>query len=279
MKKLHKMTTSKPILALMVKAAEKSARIIRDNFRRSRDYENKKSHIDIVTQTDLESQKKIHEFLTLGMKDLGFNDAEIGFVEEESGNNKIKHHNFIVDPIDGTTNFSSGIPFSCVSIGYALGQKIKICVVFEPFSETMYWGEINNVSFVSSHLLGERRLRLQIKPMKTWIIGAPLTGLEVVNTQFAMYRKIYPHVRGLRNVGSLTLDLCFMADNVIDVVFNMGCYFWDLAAASVILNEAGGAIYDNQSQELKFDWVNTKKKYHLMACHPQIKKEVLSLYI
>jgi len=271
------MTTNTQILQLMIKVAEQSAQIIRENFRQSDEYQDKSSHIDIVTATDTASQASIHESLISGMKSLGINENLVGFIEEESSGDAVKEHNFIVDPIDGTTNFASGIPLSCISIGYATGHEMKMGVVLDPFSKTLYWGELGQGSFVKNDLLGERRLHIKTKPMKQWIVSAHLNGLDVVDQQFATYQKIYPHVRGLRNMGSLTWDLCFLADNIVDVVFNQGCYFWDLAAASVILNEAGGKIFDDQGQKLQFNWEDTKKKYALIACSPENIEQVLSV--
>lgn len=265
------------ILQLMIKAAEKSAQIIRANFRQSDEYQDKSSHIDIVTATDTASQVSIHESLILGMNSLGINENVVGFIEEESSGDAVKEHNFIVDPIDGTTNFASGIPLSCISIGYAVGREMKMGVVLDPFSKTLYWGEVGHGSFVKNDLLGERRLQIKTKPIRQWIVSAHLNGLDVVDQQFATYQKIYPHVRGLRNMGSLTLDLCFLSDNIVSVVFCNGCYLWDLAAASVILNEAGGKIFDDQGNDLQFDWVDTKKKYALIACSSDNIEEVLSI--
>ncbi len=270
------MATNEEILDLMIKAGEQSAQIIRDNFRRSDKYEDKSSHIDIVTEIDKASQKNIHEYLLVGMKSLGFTEDQIGFIEEETTSDSVKEHTFIIDPIDGTTNFASGIPFSCISIGYALNQEVKIGVVYEPFSKTIYWGESSKGSFIKNDLFGTRKLQLKTKPMKSWIVAAHLNGLDVVNEQFDTYQKMYPQVRGLRNIGSLTLDICNMADNVFDAIYNRGCYFWDLAAASVILKEANGEIYDYTGQILEFDWENTKKKYSLIACHPESQSDVIS---
>lgn len=267
------------ILSLMIKAAEQSAQIVRENFRLNDEYRDKSSHIDIVTATDEASQKNIHDLLVSGMLELGFDENQIGFVEEESDIDSVKEHNFVIDPIDGTTNFASGIPFSCISIGYSLKREMEIGVVVEPFAKTLYWGQRGKGSFVKNELLGQRQLQLKDKPVKSWIVGAHLNGLDGVDKQFDIYRKMYPHVRALRNIGSLTLDLCFLADNVIDVVFNWGCYFWDLAAVSVILKEAGGMIYDDLGSNLQFDWDNTKKKYQLMACSPDSKKEVRKIFL
>lgn len=271
------MITADKILNLMVEAAEQSGQIIRHNFRQSDAYQDKGSHIDIVTATDLESQKKIHEVVAAGMRDLGANESAVGFIEEESTKDSVKKHNFIIDPIDGTTNFASGIPYSCISIGYAFEQQMKLGVVLDPFSETLYWGVANQGSFVKNKLLGQRQLKLEVKPMKSWMISAHLNGFDVVDQQFATYQKLYSHVRGLRNMGSLTLDLCLVADNVFDVVLVNGCRFWDLAAASVIVEEAGGQLYDDRGNELEFDWTETKKKYQLIACRPDSKESIFSL--
>lgn len=260
----------------MIKAAQQSAQIIRNNFRKSDEYQDKSSHIDIVTTTDKSSQKSIHNMLQSGMHNLGIDISKIGFIQEESNDDSVKKYNFIIDPIDGTTNFSSGIPFSCVSIGYAVGRELRLGVVLEPFSKTLYWGEVGRGSFVKNELLGERRLQVKTKPMKSWIVAAHLNSFDVVDSQFAIYRKIYPNVRGLRNIGSLTMDLCFTADNVIDVVFCKGCFFWDLAAASIILKEAGGQLYDYQAGVLEFDWIDTRKKYHIVACHPDSAEKAKS---
>lgn len=266
----------KQILKLMVKATENAAVIIRRNYRKSSQYQDKLSHLDIVTETDFASQEVIKQTLTQGMIELGINETEVGFVEEESDVDRVRKHCFIIDPLDGTTNFSSGIPYFCISIGYAVDQKIQVGVVFDPISETFYWGEVDKGSFVKSALNGEKRLKLLNKPIKSWIVGAHLNGLDVFRDQLNYYQRIYPQVRALRNTGSLTLDLCLMADNVYDVVFNQGCYIWDLAAASVILNEAGATIYDIRGNDLEFNWRKTKTKLQIIACKPENKQIILS---
>lgn len=273
---MHNPTNTASILTLMTEAAKSSGQIIRDNFRQDTRHENKSSHLDIVTKTDHLSQNNIHELLTAGMTKLGFAPSDIGFVEEESIADDIKKHNFIVDPIDGTTNFASGIPFTCVSIAYAVDKQMIIGLVYEPFSDTLYWGETGKGSFVKNSLFGQKPLKLEQKPIKSWLVGAHLNGLDVVDSQFATYQQIYAQVRGLRNIGSLTLDLCLMADNVFDAIYNKGCFMWDLAAASVILREAGGELYDYHGQVLDFDWQDTRKKYQVIACHPQSLEEVAS---
>jgi myo-inositol-1(or 4)-monophosphatase len=260
-------------LNLMIQAAEKSATLIRANFRQSHAFEDKASHQDIVTQTDLQSQQSLKDILTQGMIALKYAESEIGFVAEESQQDNLQTHNFIIDPLDGTSNFASGIPHACISVGYAENEEIKIGVVLDPFSETLFWGEKNQGSFLKSKLLGEKTLKLQAKPVQEWMIAAHFNSKDssVAAKQFEQYKQLYPHIRGLRNIGSLTLDLCWQADNIFDVVLNQGCYFWDLAAASVILREAGGELFDLSGSPLQFDWQNSKQPYAFMSCHPENK--------
>ena len=80
-------------------------------------------------------------------------------------------------------------------------------------------------------------------------------------------------------MGSLTLDLCLLADNALDGVLNRGCFFWDLAAANIILEEAGGMIYNTDGEKLSFNWEDTKSKYHLIACHPKSKENLLQALV
>lgn len=264
------------VLKLMKSAAEKSGEIIRSNFRQTNGYSEKASHKDIVTKTDIESQENIQRILTKGMLELGFTKDEIGFIEEESDSDDVKKYNFIVDPIDGTTNFSSGIPISCVLIGFSVGKKVVVGVLFEAFSETMYWAEVGEGAFVKSSLYGERKVISTQKPINEWVVAAHLNAHDVAETQFEIYQKIYPKIRGMRNIGCLALDLCFLADGVMDAVFCNGCYFWDLAAVSVILREAGAEIYDLEEKPAEFNWGNTKHRYGIVATRPENKALVFN---
>jgi myo-inositol-1(or 4)-monophosphatase len=269
--------SNNPILNLMLEAAQKSAVIIRENFYTDNDSDEKQSNKDIVTKTDKFSQKTINEHLTNGMIELGFLVDSIGFIEEESQNDVVKEHTFVVDPIDGTSNFSAGIPNVCISIAYAKNKELILGVVLNPLSGDLYWGEKGKGSFLKNGLVAEMKLETIEREPSAWMVAGHFNGMEVADEQFANYKKLYPHVRGLRNLGSLTLDVCFAAQGAMDLVMNLGAYFWDLAAARVILEEAGGKIYAPDGSELVFDWLDTRKRYENIVCHPNIKDKVFEL--
>lgn len=271
-------TPDSRILPLMIDAAKKAGDLIRQNFRNTDSFAEKTSHNDIVTQTDLDSQNIIHETIMSGMVALGFDANEIGFVQEESNDDVVKKHTFIVDPIDGTSNFSSGIPICGVSIGYAQDKELLAGVIFEPFSQTIWAAEQGAGAWTESALKGKRALpHLTPKEAKRWMVGAHFNSTEIANEQFVAYQKLYPNVRGMRNIGSLAVDLAYVTDGILDVICNRGCYFWDLAAGSVILNELGGQIFDLTGSPLQFDWENTKKKYEIIVCHKDLISQVQTL--
>lgn len=265
------------ILDLMLEAAQKSAVIVRENFHTDNDSNEKQSHKDIVTETDELSQKTINEHLTEGMINLGFLEKTIGFIEEESSDDVVQEHTFIVDPIDGTSNFSAGIPHVCISIAYARNKEILLGVVLNPISGDLFWGEKGKGSFLKNDLVGEMKLETTLREPSSWMVAGHFNGMELADDQFASYQKLYPHIRGLRNLGSLTLDVCYVAQGAMDLVMNLGAFFWDLAAARVILEEAGGKIYGPDGSELVFDWTDTRKRYENIVCHPESKDKVLEI--
>lgn len=264
------------ILNIITQAAHSSAEIIIENFNTQSKIKDKGSHKDIVTETDVASQKNIKSFITAELEKIGVEQDDIGFAEEESADHSVAEHTFIVDPIDGTSNFAAGIPYSCISIGYAYKQKVLVGLVYNPFSKTLYTGVTNEGAHMQ---IGDNQtVTLQVNPkeINSWMVGVHFNGIEVYRDQFKSYLELYPHVRGLRTFGSLTLEICAVADTSLDAVYNRGCYFWDLAAASVILREAGAELYNYQGEILEFDWQDTQSRYEVVACHPKNKDKAIS---
>jgi myo-inositol-1(or 4)-monophosphatase len=268
---------SKQILNLMIKASREAGKIARKNFGGQASFKSKKSFKDIVTKTDLLCQKKICKVLLSGMKKLGFKSSEVGFVLEESKNSKVKKNNFIVDPIDGTSNFASGIPYFCIAIAYAENGVVEKGVVFDPLADTLYWGENGKGSFVKNNKFSKKRLKLKPKPETSWMMIANFNTIEIFKKQLSWYLEIYTKIRGIRILGAVALDLCLLAENAIDIVFCCNCYIWDWAAAKVILEEAGGCFYNSKGMPLKVNWNDPQAKYPLAACHPKIKEKLFKL--
>lgn len=161
---------------------------------------------------------------------------------------------FIVDPIDGTTNFVHSFPFSCISLGFAIARKPVVGVVYNPFLNLMYTGVKGAGSF-----LNENQLPLR-KPLKgsKLTLGNALIGIEwgtqregvnfecKVQTFTNLAKEQGGMIQGFRSLGSAALNLCAVAAGQLDAYWEGGCYAWDVCAGCVILEEAGGRMVGGQ---------------------------------
>ncbi|EKV08505.1 Inositol monophosphatase, putative [Penicillium digitatum] len=163
---------------------------------------------------------------------------------------------FVVDPIDGTTNFVHGFPFACVSLGFAVGRIPTVGVVYNPSTKTLHSAIRGQGAFLNR----ETRLPLKgdnVEPLSglanaliaiEW--GADRSGNNW-ETKVRTYEKLGQSkenggamVRAMRSLGSAALNLCAVADGSLDLYWEGGCWSWDVCAGWVILSEAGGIMAD-----------------------------------
>lgn len=163
---------------------------------------------------------------------------------------------FIVDPIDGTTNFYHGHPYLCISLGLAIDQKPAVGVIYNPYTRSLYTGIKGKGSFLTDPLHDNVRLPLkQPEPMKdlsTCLVavewGSEREGndykikTETFRTLCARKEDGGAMVHGIRSLGSAELNLCHVAQGSLDVYWESGCWAWDVCAGWVILEEAGGRM-------------------------------------
>ncbi|KAL5378544.1 hypothetical protein PMIN06_011287 [Paraphaeosphaeria minitans] len=166
---------------------------------------------------------------------------------------------FILDPIDGTTNFVHRNPYVAISLGLAIRQIPTIGIVYNPFTQTLYSGIKGHGSYLTQHLLAPQAKK-QPLPLH------PATPLDTLNTclvavewgsdrsgndfhvKSSTFAKLAAAdggmVHGLRSFGSAALNLCAVAAGEVDVYWEAGCWAWDVCAGWVVLGEAGGRVVD-----------------------------------
>jgi len=163
---------------------------------------------------------------------------------------------FIVDPIDGTTNFFHRHPYLCVSLGLAINQKPAVGVIYNPFTKTMYSGIKDKGSYLTDPWHDHVRLPLQEpEPMEdlSHCLVAVEWGSDRDGNDYKVkvdtFRKLCASketggamVHGIRSLGSAELNLCGVAAGQLDVYWESGCWAWDVCAGWVILEEAGGKM-------------------------------------
>lgn len=221
-----------PLMTIMMRAAEKAARSLLRDFNEVEKLQvSVKGPGNFVSAADRRAEQLIHEELVKAKPDWGF-------LMEESGEHKGKvNSRFIVDPLDGTTNFLHGIPHWCISIAAEDNGKIVAGLVFNPVLDELFFAETGKGAWMR----GNQRLRVSgRKDLMTCVVGTNDSrfgkGMEAVQMQVA----------SVKSFGATALDLAYVAAGRFDAYFGGspkdGPSAWDVAAGQLIVKEAGGYV-------------------------------------
>jgi myo-inositol-1(or 4)-monophosphatase len=230
-------TSIHPMLNIAVKAARNAGAIIN---RASLDVDllkvTAKSTNDFVTEVDHAAEAAIIETILTAYPGHGILGEETG---RQHG---AKHSDFlwIIDPLDGTTNFIHGFPVYCVSIALAFRGKVEQAVVYDPTRNDLFMASKGRGAFLNDKRLRvSKRTRLGDALVGT---GFPFRKGDNFQRYLKMFEAVAPHCAGLRRPGSAALDLCYVAAGWYDGFFETGLNPWDVAAGSLMITEAGGLI-------------------------------------
>jgi myo-inositol-1(or 4)-monophosphatase len=226
-----------PMLNIAIRAARAAGSIIN---RASLDVDlltvNTKSPNDYVTEVDQAAERVIIETLLNAY-------PGHGILAEESGSThgaKHSEYKWIIDPLDGTTNFIHGFPVYNVSIALAHRDVVQQGVVYDPTRNDLFYATRGRGAF-----LNDRRLRVSKRTrMSDCLIGTgfPFRRGDNFKRYVQMFEAVMQHCAGLRRPGAAALDLCYVAAGWYDGFFETGLNPWDIAAGSLIITEAGGLI-------------------------------------
>jgi myo-inositol-1(or 4)-monophosphatase len=226
-----------PMLNIAVKAARGAGDIIN---RASLDLDllkvNTKGPNDFVSEVDQAAEQKIIETLLAAY-------PGHGILAEESGRAhgaKDSDYVWIIDPLDGTTNFLHGFPVYSVSIALAFRGQIQQAVVYDPTRNDLFYASKGRGAFLNDKRLRvSKRTRLADSLIGT---GFPFRKGDNFKRYMSMFEEIMQNCAGLRRPGSAALDLCYVAAGYYDGFFETGLNPWDIAAGSLLITEAGGLI-------------------------------------
>ena len=217
------MNSISPNLNLMIKASEKASKIlIRDFGEVEKLQVSLKGPNNFVTNADRKVEKIIIEELEKSKKNFSILTEESGFIK-----NKDKDNFWIIDPIDGTTNFLNGVPHFCISIALLFEKEIVAGVIYDPIKDEIFYAEKNGGSFLNNK---------SIRVSKKNNLSSCLYGVN--------FRKNLPENLIIRNTGSAALDLAYVSCGRFDGCLQKNVNLWDIAAGTVLIKEAGG-IVDN----------------------------------
>lgn len=225
----------------MIRAAEKAARsLVRDFGEVEQLQVSQKGPGDFVSAADMRAEEILYEELSKARPDFGFIMEEKGKVEgKDTENNSV----FIIDPLDGTTNFLHGLPHWAISIGLEENNEITAGVIYDPIKDEMFTAEKGQGAFFN------RRKRLRVSSRSDPMLAAIATGAprrtELSNEIFSKeYEAVKAMQVTLRRFGAASLDMAYVAAGRYEGFWERSLSSWDIAAGSIIVKEAGGLICD-----------------------------------
>lgn len=220
-------------------AARQAGAILRSKFGASLHID-KKGRINLVTEADLASEEAIRSSILRQFPDHEFLGEESG-LSAHSGQPR-----WIVDPLDGTTNFAQGYPFFSVSIALQIAGEAAVGVVYDPTHDEMFHAVRGQGAFlngrpirVSAHGILEEALL---------VTGFPYELRRDPDILLTLFKEMIVRARGIRRDGSAALDLCYVACGRFDAFWEVGLHPWDMAAGSLLICEAGGRITNFSDQ-------------------------------
>lgn len=253
------------LLNVMVGAAMKAARGLKRDFGEVEQLQvSRKGPADFVSAADRRSEEVIRAELEKAR-------PSYGFLMEESGASagSDPQHRWIVDPLDGTTNFLHGIPQFAISIALERQGRLSAAVVYNPITDELFTAERGGGAFMN-----DRRLRVAARnDLPDCIIGSgmPFLGKGDPGLFLRELSKIMPGVAGIRRYGAAALDLAWVAAGRFDGFWERGLSPWDIAAGILLIREAGGFITDLDGAEA------TAETADLVAGNEAVHRQLLTL--
>lgn len=252
-----------PMLNIAVKAARRAGNLIH----RSADKIDhltitRKSHSDFVSEVDRAAEQTIIQTLL---------DAypTHAILAEESGSQGESEFLWIIDPLDGTTNFLHGFPQYSVSIALQHNGIVTQAVVYDPVKNELFTATRGRGAFLNDKRLRvSKRLHLADSLIGT---GFPYSSFEHMDAYLAIFKELIQKTAGLRRPGSAALDLAWMAAGRYDGFFETGLKPWDMAAGCLLITEAGGMVSDLHGSDTYL------KTGHICAGNPDIHPLLLQV--
>ena len=225
-----------PTLNIAVRAARSAGNVIIRNLGKLDSLTvHSKSRNDFVSEVDTQAEQEIIHTLRKAFPDHGI-------LAEESGHHDGDDYQWIIDPLDGTTNFLHGFPQFAVSIALRHKGRLEQGVIYDPLRQELF-----TATRGAGAMLNDRRIRVtNRKELDGALLGTgfPFKSQQHLDTYLEMFRALFPRTAGIRRAGSAALDLAYVASGRLDGFWEIGLSVWDMAAGILLIQEAGGLCSD-----------------------------------
>jgi myo-inositol-1(or 4)-monophosphatase len=231
-------TPTSALIKVMIDAARKAGRALARDFGEVAELQvSKKGAADYVSAADLKAEQTIFEELARARPGYGFLGEERGMIEGTD-----KTHTWIVDPLDGTTNFLHAMPHFAINIALQRDGQIVAAVTYNPANADLFWAERGRGAY-----LNDRRLRVAARSRleeAVFATGIPFMGHGQHGRFLKELHQISQRVSGVRRFGAAALDLAWVAAGRFDGFWERDLKPWDIAAGILLIREAGGVVTD-----------------------------------
>jgi myo-inositol-1(or 4)-monophosphatase len=253
------------LLETAQQAARTGAEVVRRYFRDAGLEVRRKGQNDFVTQADKESEAAV-------LAEIRSRFPEHRILAEEGGGAGIggdSDYQWLIDPLDGTTNFMQGLPVYCVSVACRKGDELLVGVIHDP--------EGNNLFTAAKGGGAQWNGRPMEPPLRDSLDGAflatgyPFRALSTLDVYLSVFRDVFQHAKAIRRCGSAALDLAYTAAGVYDGFFEFRLSPWDIGAGILLIEEAGGVVTDLDGGRGYFAGGN------IIAGAPAVQKELLEI--
>lgn len=230
------------MLEKIIQIAKEAGNIIRDGYRKNINIEFKTGENNLVTEIDKKSEKCIMDFIKKEF-------PTHSILSEESGKtDKTSDYIWIIDPLDGTTNFAHGFPIFSVSIGVQKNNETIYGVVYDVMRDIVYAAEKNSGAFAN-----DRRIHVSKNDKiarSLLVTGFPYNIKENPNNAIGKFNAFLMEARAIRRLGSAAIDFCYVADGAFDGFWEVALNPWDVAAGILIVEEAGGIVTNFKGEKI-----------------------------
>ncbi|MBN1300034.1 MAG: inositol monophosphatase [Melioribacteraceae bacterium] len=226
----------------VIEIAKRAGEIIREGYGKNFEIEYKTNELNLVTEIDKKSEYTIKQYIKK-------NFPGHGILAEESGSEKGSgEFNWIVDPLDGTTNFAHGLPIFSVSIGIMKGNETICGVVYDVMRDALYTAELSSGAFLNGNKINvKKNNNLATSVLVT---GFPYDIKENPDNAIEKFASFLTSCRAVRRLGSAAIDFCYVAQGVFEGFWEVSLNPWDVCAGKLIVEEAGGLVTDFNGNQI-----------------------------
>lgn len=237
--------------------ASLSGEIIREGFGKNFQIEYKTNEKNLVTEIDKKSEQAIIDFISKKYPTHNILTEESGELKKDS------EYVWVIDPLDGTTNFAHGLPIFAVSIGVMKKDEIVAGIVYDVMRNVFYSAEKGSGAFANEariYISNNDKIELGVL-----VTGFPYNVADNPDKAFERFTNLTKKARAVRRLGSAAIDFCYVASGVFDGFWEVSLHPWDICAGKLIVEEAGGLVTDFSGKEINIfskQILATNKKIH-----------------